>query len=300
MANFGLCFLHSAPEVSPHFVSEMARKIEEAGLHSFWANDRIAYDNLEPVTAIMAAAAVTRRIKIGTSILLVALRHPVLMAKTLATVDFLSEGRLILGVGLGNRKNDYDAVGVPFEKRGTRTAEEIQLIKKVWRDKQVTHQGRFYHASNLTIGPGPIQSPHPPVWIGGSAEAVLRRVARLGDGYLCGTSALQRFPELWEKICAYTAETGRDPAKIEKAGLTFIAIDDDKRRAVAACEAYLQRYYGKVSVDVEAQMVVGPGAACAERIATILKQGINTLILGLIIPDLRQIDLLSEKILPGL
>jgi probable F420-dependent oxidoreductase len=290
--------IHAAPEIPPQFVTQMAAKVEQAGLHSFWVNDRVVYDNLDAITTIAAAAGVTRRIKLGTSVLLAPVRHPVLLAKSLATVDFLSVGRLICGFGLGNRKDDYESAGVPFERRGARMAEGIELMKKLWREASGTHQGKFYQTPDLVIGPRPIQS-EIPIWIGGSAEPALKRAARLADGYLCGSSGLQRFPELWEKISGYATAAGRDPAAIDKAALTFIAIDDDKRRAVAACEAYLKRYYGKVPVNVETLMVVGAPAACAERIAAIANKGIGTLILGLVVPDLRQIDLLTEKILPN-
>jgi probable F420-dependent oxidoreductase len=278
----------------------MAKKAEEIGLHSFWVNDRLVYNNLDPLTVIMSAAAVTEQIKIGTSVILAALRQPVLLAKSLASIDFLSNGRLIAGIGLGGRKDDFDAVAIPLEGRGARLTEAIRLIRKLWSGENVDYSGKFYQVSGITIGPKPVQSPGPPIWLGGSAEGALRRAALYGDGYICGTSGLHRFRYIWEKICEYARGVNRDPTTIERAGLNFIAIDENKSRAVSVCENYLNAYYGRVYVDVESTMIVGPPGRCTERIQKIIESGIQTLILGLVIPDLRQLDLLSSKVLPVL
>jgi len=270
------------------------------GLHSFWVIDRIVYDNLEPLTLLAAAAAVTERIRIGTSVLLAGLRHPTLLAKTVGTLDFLSAGRVTLGIGFGSRENDFAAVGIPLEHRGSRAEEAIKLIKRLWTEEGVTHQGTFFKVENLTIGPRPIQSPHPPIWMGGGAEAVLKRAGRLADGYICGSSAIPQFPSIWQKISGYAVAAGRDPKKIAKAALTFMAIDDNKQKAVDACAAYLNRYYGKVRVDVEKTFPVGSPQACAERIASFFSNGLDTLIVGMTTPDLKQLDLLGGKIMPQL
>lgn len=298
MGKIGICFVNPAPQVQPGYVTRLAKKCEESGVHSLWVIDRIAYDNLEPVSVLTAAAAVTRKIRLGTSVLLAATRHPALLAKTVATLDFLSGGRVTLGIGFGSRENDFTAVGIPFEKRGTRAVEGIQLMKRLWTEENVSHKGRFYQVENLTIGPKPIQSPHPPIWTGGSAETSLKRAATLADGYICGSSAIPEFPSVWEKVANYATTAGRNPQEIEKAALAFIAVNDNKAKAVEACNDYLKRYYGKVRMDVEKYWAVGPPQTCAERITSYFSKGLDTLILGLVIPDLNQLDLLGEKVLP--
>ena len=298
MGKIGLCFVNPAPQIQPEYVTTIAKKCEAMGLHSFWVIDRIAYDNLEPLTVLAAAAAVTEKIRIGTSVLLAGLRHPALLAKTVATLDFLSRGRVTLGIGFGSRENDFTAVEVPFKGRGSRAEETLGLVKRLWTEEAVTHRGKFFQVENLTIGPRPIQSPHPPIWMGGSADVALKRAARLADGYICGSSAIPEFPSLWEKISGFAISAGRDPAKIEKAGLTFMAIDENKSKAVEACSAYLQRYYGKVRMDVEKNLLVGAPEACAERIKSFFSKGLDTLIIGTARADLRQLDLLGEKVLP--
>lgn len=298
MGKIGLCFVNPAPQIQPGHVTTAARKCEAMGVHSFWVIDRIAYDNLEPFTVLAAASAVTEKIRIGTSVLLAALRHPTLLAKTVATLDLLSRGRVTLGIGFGSRENDFTAVEIPFHGRGSRAEEALRLMKRLWTEEGVTHRGRFFQVENLTIGPRPIQSPHPPIWMGGSAEAVLRRAARLADGYICGSSAIQDFPSLWEKISGLAISAGRNPQEIEKAALTFMAIDDNKAKAVDACAAYVQRYYGKVRMDVEKHLLVGAPEACAEKIRYFFSKGLDTLIIGAATPDLKQLDLFGEKVLP--
>lgn len=300
MPDIGVCFVRSPTEVSSDFVVRTARKTEEAGLHSFWINDRVTGDYFEPTTVAAAAASVTHRIKVGTSILLVALRSPVLLAKTLASIDFLSGGRLIIGVGVGASKDEFDATEVQFKGRGVRAVEQIQLMKRLWQEQDVNHQGRHFRVSQLTLGPRPIQKPHPPIWMGGTADVVLKRVGRMADGYICGTGSLRRFSDIWDKICTYAVEAGRDPSVIEKAGITYVAVDENKVRAIAACEAYLNRYYGKITADIAGNGVVGSPAECAARLASIFEKGFQLLILRAVIPDLRQLDLLGDKILPML
>ncbi|MBI4525620.1 MAG: LLM class flavin-dependent oxidoreductase [Deltaproteobacteria bacterium] len=300
MAKIGVCFVNPAPQVQPRQVIEAAKQSEELGFHSFWLIDRIAYDNLEPLTALAAAAAVTEKIRLGTSVLLAALRQPALLAKMVATLDFLSGGRVTLGIGFGSRENDFTATGVPFNQRGSRAEETIRLMKRLWREDRVSFEGKFFNVRNLTLGPRPIQSPHPPIWMGGTAETVLKRVGRLANGYICGSSAIQDFSTLWEKIASAAIEVGRDPQEIEKAALTFIAIDENKGRAIDACAAYVKRYYGQVRMDIEKHLLVGAPEECAERIESFIGKGLQTLIVGLVTPELKQLELFGRKILPRL
>ncbi|HTM09734.1 MAG TPA: LLM class flavin-dependent oxidoreductase [Verrucomicrobiae bacterium] len=298
MPNIGFCMVSAGPQITSDHVVKVARKVEEIGLHSMWALDRVVYDNLEPLTLLSAAAAVTSKIRLGTSVLLAALRPPAALAKTVATLDFLSNGRVTLGIGFGSRENDFTAIGVPFEHRGGRAEEQITLMKRLWTEEKVTHKGKYFHIENVTIGPRPAQKPHPPIWTGGGADAALKRAGRIADGFICGSSSIPEFPSIWEKIAGYAKAAGRDPNKIAKAGLTFMAIDNDKKKAVAACEAYLTRYYGKVRFDVEKVLLVGSPEACAEKIRAAFKNGLDTLIIGGAVPDLRQLDILGEKVLP--
>jgi probable F420-dependent oxidoreductase len=299
MTNIGLAFVNPAPLTKPDLVVNFAKKCEAMGAHSMWTIDRVAYDNLEPLTILAAAAATTRKIRLGTSVLLAGLRHPALLAKTVATLDFISNGRLALGVGFGSRESDFSAVEVPWEARGSRAVEGIQLMKRLWTEENVTHKGRFFNVQNLTLGPRPIQNPIP-IWTGGSADIALKRAGTWANGFICGSSAIPDFPSTWEKVAQYARAAGRDPKEIEKAGLTFMAVNDDHDKAVKTVEGYVMRYYGRLRADVANTSLVGSPAAVAERIEAFLSRGLDRLIIGVADPDPRQLDLFGEKVLPKL
>ena len=188
METIGLCMVNPCLR----FSRAIRRRPQESAKRwddSFWVIDRIVYDNLEPLTVLAAAAAVTSKIRLGTSVLLAALRHPTLLAKTVATLDFLSAGRMTLGMGFGSRENDFTSIGIPYEHRGGRAEELVRLVRRLWAENSVTHKGKFYQVENVTIGPRPIQNPYPPIWMGGSAEAALKRARR---AWRTGTSAAAR------------------------------------------------------------------------------------------------------------
>ena len=296
MANIGLAFVNPAPLTRPENVVNFAKKCEAMGLHSMWTIDRIAYDNLEPLTILAAAAGATQRIRLGTSVLLPGLRHPALLAKIVATLDFISNGRVTMGVGFGSRENDFTAVEVPFEGRGSRAVECVQLMKRLWTEENVTYKGRFFNVQNLTLGPRPIQKPVP-IFTGGGAEIALKRAGTWANGFICGSSAIPEFATTWEKIAQYARTAGRNPNEIEKAGLTFMAINDDNAKAVKTLENYVMRYYGRLRADVASTSLVGSGTAIADRIEAFLSKGLDTLIIGVADPDPKQLDLFGEKVL---
>jgi probable F420-dependent oxidoreductase len=298
MAHIGLAWVNPAPLTKPENVVNFATSCEAMGCHSMWTIDRVAYDNLEPLTVLAAAAGGTQRIRLGTSVLLGNLRHASHVAKIVSTLDFISNGRVTLGLGFGSRESDYKAVEIPFEHRGSRAVEQVQLMKRLWTEDSVTFKGKFYNVENLSLGPKPIQKPHPPIWTGGSAEVALKRAGTWADGFICGSSAIPDFPSTWEKIAGYARANGRDPNKISKAGLTFMAIHDDQNKAVKAVEDYVMRYYGRLRADVANTSLVGSPAAVTERIGAFLARGLDTLIIGVADPDPRQLDLFGEKVLP--
>ena len=298
MAHIGLAWVNPAPLTKPENVVNFAKKCEAMGCQSMWTIDRIAYDNLEPLTVLAAAAGVTQKIRLGTSVLLGNLRHASHIATIVSTLDFVSNGRVTLGLGFGSRESDYKAVEIPFEHRGSRALEQVQLMKRLWSEDSVTFKGKFYNVENLSVGPKPIQKPHPPIWTGGSAEVALKRAGTWADGFICGSSAIPDFPSTWEKIAGYARAAGRDPNRIRKAGLTFMAIHDDQSKAVRAVEDYVMRYYGRLRADVPNTSLVGSPAAIAERMDAFLSRGLDTLIIGIADPDPRQLDLFGEKVLP--
>lgn len=299
MGQIGLAFVNPAPLTKPLYVINFAKKCEAMGIHSLWIIDRVAYDNLEPLTVLAAAAGVTEKIRLGTSVLLPALRHPTLLAKTVATLDFLSNGRVNLGIGFGSRENDFTALEIPYERRGSRAVEAIQLMKRIWAEDNVSYTGKFFHLQNLTIGPKPLQNSIP-IFTGGSAEISLKRAGTWADGYICGSSGIAEFPATWDKIAGYASAAGRNPDKIAKASLAFMAINNDKAKAVKTVEDYTMRYYGRIRTAVEPVSIVGNPDQCVEKINYFFSKALDTLIIGVADPDPRQLDVFAEKVLPQL
>jgi probable F420-dependent oxidoreductase len=172
---------------------------------------------LEPLVTLGAISAVTRRIGLGTGVLVLPQRQPALVAKQVATLDVLSSGRVRLGVGVGWQRSEYESLGVPFEERGRRIDEAITLMRRYWTESSVTFRGHFYRAEAMGMDPKPVQPGGPPIWLGGDSEPALRRVGRLGDGWMAmpdSDEAVLSAPQNLAIVKAAAEEAGRDPAKI--------------------------------------------------------------------------------------
>jgi probable F420-dependent oxidoreductase len=194
---FGLFGMNMQPCVTPEAIAAVARAAEDAGFESFWGGEHIALpDPPTPSTpmpprmvfvdlcvSIAFAAAHTRSLRFGTGIMIVPLRNPVVLAKQLASVDVMSGGRLIFGVGISNIEGEYNAVGMPFDHKGKRAEEAIALMKALWSMQRANFRGRFFSLDGVRAEPRPIQKPHPPIIFGGKSTYAFSRTARLGDGW---------------------------------------------------------------------------------------------------------------------
>ena len=174
-------------EATPKGIIETACKAEELGFDAVLVNDHIIVDGAtrsaswrntyDPLMVLSYVAARTTRIRLGTSVLIMPYRNPIAAAKMIATLDQMSGGRVIAGVGIGWNEAEFDALGVPFHQRGARTTEYLHLWKACWAPGETTFHGRFFSFDNMHINPKPLQQPHPPIWVGGSSRAALRRAA---------------------------------------------------------------------------------------------------------------------------
>ena len=180
---------------------DMVDLVEESGLDSIWLNDRIRNPApaLEPITALAMIAGRTQRIKFGMSVAVLPVRDPLILAKEIATIDFLSNGRMLPAFGLGvAQEAEWLAVGRTPQRRGAMTDEAVPLMRRLWSEEAVSHAGKFYSTHELTIQPKPCQQPLP-VWFGGRSQAAYKRVARLGDGFL---GSYQPPSEAGRAVCA--------------------------------------------------------------------------------------------------
>lgn len=231
---FGLMFANIFGQ--PDALTHLAQSAEAAGFESLWTVEHVVvpkgYESRypyspsgkmpgpesapipDPLLWLAFAAAVTERIKLGTGILILPQRHPAYVAKELATLDQLSRGRALFGIGIGWLREEFEALGVPFEERAPRTEESVRAIRSLWRGAE-PFEGRFYRWGPLESNPKPVQKGGVPVLVGGHVEGAARRAARIGDGFFPGTSDRELLAKLLAAMRDECAKHGRDPAEIE-------------------------------------------------------------------------------------
>jgi probable F420-dependent oxidoreductase len=301
MAKVGLSIPGTAPDRTSRTTIEFAQRAEAAGAHSIWATDRIVDSTPDVFVTLGAVAASTSRIAIGTSVVLGVLRPPVLLAKAAASVDVLSNGRLIFGLGVGSRAEDFQATEVPMEQRGRRMDEAIAICKLAWSGQPVKFDGRHHH---LDIGPLrelPVQQPHPPLWFGGGADAVLRRTARVGQGFIASTSSgPDGFRSQWAKLREYCAELGRDPSEVTPAALCYASVAPNRSDAEEGMRQHLLRSFGPARLERGLGPLVGTPDDLVRGAHEYFAAGAEVLIISGISADPHHLDLLCERVLPAI
>ena len=211
-----------------------AREADESGIDSLWVSDHVIFPRtatgtypggrfphppdkayLEPVIALTAAAAVTTRARIGASVFILGHRHPVVMAKMLTSIDALSNGRLICGVGVGWWKEELEILGAPFHARGRHADECLKVFKALWTQDNPAFEGEFFRFRDVGFAPKPVQRPHPPLWVGGDSAGAFRRVVTLGDGWHATSKTPVQFAEAAERLRRAADAAGRAFETIE-------------------------------------------------------------------------------------
>lgn len=294
--------------LSPGDISwQEVEKIEALGFDSLWVGEHIFFHvpTFSALTALAALAARTSRITLGTAILLLPLRPAAVVAKEAATVDIISGGRLILGVGVGGEyPQEFQACGVSVHERGPRTNEAIRLLRRLWSEDHVTFKGRFYEVEDVTLDPKPTQSGGPPIWVSGRSEAARRRAGRLGDGYLPYLFSPERYREGLAQVQELARQAGRDPAAIVPALYQFICLADSYEEARQLALADLERRYAQpFERIVDRYVVLGTAADCARRLAEYAEAGVRHFILVPITPPgqfLAQAEAYARDVIPRL
>jgi alkanesulfonate monooxygenase SsuD/methylene tetrahydromethanopterin reductase-like flavin-dependent oxidoreductase (luciferase family) len=225
----------------------LAEKAEGLGFDSIWVGDSVtAKPRHDPLTLLAAVAARTKKAELGTAVLLSAMRNPVLLAHQAATLDRLSEGRLILGIGIAADtpavRRDFEATGVPFDKRVARMNEGILLCRALWTGQPVDWTG-LWSVKQGTVGPTPHRPGGPPIWYGGFQPAGRARTGRLYDGWFPSQPKPGEYAAQFADVRSAARAAGRDPAAITAAMYVTLSIDDDTARANATMDDYLVRYY---------------------------------------------------------
>lgn len=249
---------------------ELARRVEELGYESVWTGDHVSFHNplYESLTLLSSYAAITSRVRLGTAVYLLALRSAAIAAKITSTLDVLSGGRLIFGVGVGGENpKEFELCGVPHAERGARVSEAIDAVRTLWRDTPATFKGRFTRFEGVSIDPKPVQTPAPPIWIGGRSDAALARAGRQGDGWVSYVVQPERYAQSLAKIRNAAQQAGRKLDSFAAAHLAFVTVGRDYETAKAAWVKFLTKRYAQDFEPLAKKYgIIGTPEQCAEQI----------------------------------
>jgi len=265
----------------------LAQIAQRLGFDSIWVGDHVAFPLpiLDPLLQLAQLAAHSDELELGTSVYLLPLRHPVLVAKQVASLDRLSGGRFVFGVGIGGEfPAEYQACGVPREERGARLSESIPLVRALVRG-EATSGGRFYPFPETRLRPAATQPAGPPIWCGGRAAAALARIGRIGDGWISYVVTPERYRQGLEQIARAAEGAGRRLECFGTSHLLFTRIDDDAGAALDAASAHLsKRYAMDFREPTRRYAAYGRPADVAERIEAFRSAGVRHLILDMVGP----------------
>lgn len=287
----------------PDLLWRLVDLCEQRGVDSLWFSERLSSPApvLEPLTTMAAVAARTRRLKFGPSVLVAPFRSPVLLARELAMLDYLSGGRMLPAVGIGvERESEFRAAGVPYRERGRRTDEAIRILRLCWTGQEVTFAGHFWQLDRVQVLPTPVQ-PAFPVWIGGNSEAAMARAGRLGDGWIPSFITPERFREGVSRTHEFAGEAGRHVPADHFGALVYFWLDADAGRARAAAAPYIPK--GRVDdATLERCTAFGPPALLAERLEEYVRGGGSKFVVRPMGPPelmLEQVERLAAEVIPA-
>src|SRR5712692_9873204 len=282
-AAFG-AFLGTHP---PEEQFALVRRCEELGLDSVWTGDHVSFHHplYESLTLLASYAGITKRVKLGSGVYLLALRRPTVVAKITSTLDVLSGGRLIFGVGVGGENpKEFEACGVPHNERGARVTEGIDVVRALWRGTPASFKGRFTEFEAVSIDPKPVQKPGPPIWIGGRSDAALARAGRQGDGWISYVVQPKRYEQSIDKVHTAAAAAGRSLDAFTPAHLTFITVGKDYETAKATWVRLLSKRYAQDFGPLAQKYgVIGTPVQCAEQLQAFVDAGCRYFVMDSIV-----------------
>ena len=294
----------------PNFrtILDLAELAEASGFDSVWVGDSIlARPRFEPLTTLAAVAARTRRVRLGTAVLLPVLRHPVVLANQVANLDLVANGRLILGVGIGANNptvaREFAAGGVPIARRIGVFEETLTLMRRLWTEPEVTFEGRYFQVQSVRLGLRPLQLSGVPLWLAGSGDNALRRVLRLGDGWLPISTSPETFKVDWDRLQALGQEMGRDVRDLHRCLYTTLNVNADVAPAERELRAFIESYY-KIPYEVQATrngLCAGSAEQCIAWLNGFVAAGAQTIVLRFGSPDqTEQLARVAKEVLPYL
>ena len=283
-------------------IERWSKRAESLGFESLWTQEAItgAVPILEPVTLLSYLAAITEKVRLGTSVIVAPIRNPIQLAKSLGSLDHMSRGRLTVGLGLGGNPNDIPPYGFSSEKRVRRFTEIIDVMKALWTQPEAHFQGEFWQLDGLKMEPKPLQKPHPPIWLGARHINALRRAVRHGDGWMgAGSSDTASFVTAVDQTKMYLEEADRDPGSFTISKRVYVAVDNDEDRAEGRLKEWFGKRYG--NADMASQVSVwGSTAKVTEKLAKVTEAGAEMVLLNPAFDDMEHLDALAEEVIPNL
>lgn len=285
---------------------DIAVRAEKAGFDSFWTTDFALGGSPEPLTLLAAASQRTESITLATAVVVLPYRHPVMLAKAVATVDVLTGGRFILGLGVGSNKREFDNLDLDIRERGRMADEKLMLLRRLLSGEKVSYNGGYHRLDSVEVGPTPLQRPHPPIWTGplwktGLVESTLVRAGRLADGFVPTLVPASAYATVREKVRAYARGAKRDPDAIEFGTVLWFCLDDDPERAWKTLEAESNRRRSHTAAVRGEANVSGRAEDCAEGIQRYVDAGVTHFVLNAgVTPErmMEQYERFARDVLP--
>jgi probable F420-dependent oxidoreductase len=282
-------------------------RMEALGYESIWAWDHIllgvvpSFPIHEALTILTAIAARTSKIKVGTGILVMPVRNPVILAKELATIDHISNGRLILGAAVGWYRREFDSLGADFTQRGKMMEQGLEILKRLWTEEIVDGDYPPYKLRGAVLQPKPVQKPHPPILIGGYVDAVLKRVATKGDGWLTYYYTVDSFKKSWAKIRAFAEGAGRNPDELSATNQLPICVGP-RAQVEAPMKEWLQTEwdYASWSESTMDSAIMGTPEECVEQLLPHIEAGLDRIIFVPFKYEAEQVEAIAQQIIPQL
>lgn len=280
-----------------------ATRAEDLGFSSIWVWDHILLGSKsvfpvhDSLTILSAVATATERVRLGTAILVLSIRNPVVLAKQVATLDNLSDGRVTLGVAAGWYEREFQACGYPYETRGRTLRTNIDIMKRLWSENGVNGTYGQYSFKNVSMEPKPIQEPHLPLWMGGYVDTVLRRVGRFADGWICYFYTPSSFERSWMKVLNSAKAAGKPQDTFGNCNMVPIRIDSSEEQARQIANRFIESHCDlpKWSEATPQSAIVGTRQDCANMIESFAGAGVQELVLMPSVAELAEIDEQLER-----
>ena len=290
--------------VDMEHIRKFAVKAETLGYDSLWLQERVIGDfaMLEPVTLLSYVAAITSRLKLGTSVILLPLRNPIQLAKAYSTLDVMSNGRAIMGVGLGGGHlgSHENVFGYTREGRVTRFTEAVQVMKLLWTEPKANFQGRYWNFKDVSMEPKPVQKPHLPIIFGGHHENALGRAVKHADGWMgAGSSSSGSFVRESARIREMLADAKRDAAMFHFAKRVYLAVDSDETRAERRIREWFAGRYKNADLGPKVS-IWGSAVKCTEKIQEIVKASAQQIVFNPMFDEMEHLEICAREIMPHL